>query len=568
MKAEMDQEEEGKVAPKAQQPEGISLHRATELINLLISCSYSVRSFLAKWQLIRDKLEQIHSSLAAAAEGDNSATNSDLVGLLQAIKSTASETQVLANRCNDESYGGGKLHLRSDLDVIASKLHILMRRLEEIYASGILTSSQAIVVSRPGVGASWEDMRFYVKDLISRLKIGDSEMRLRALSALKQVLCDDDKYVRILVAKVAQGVALLVSFLESQSEGVQEEAAEAISVISGFDSHKGALVMAGAVAPLIRTLEMGSELAKERAAGALKKLTENSDNAWSVSAQGGVSTLLKIRGDASSSGELIRSACGVLKSLSGVEEIRRFMVEEGAVSIFVELSRSKEEASQIQAIEFLTILACEDAAIKQKVMVEGVLGSLVPHSSKAKEVALRAIENLCFSSPSSMNYFMSSGFLDCVLYLLRSGEISIQESALKAVARLSGLSEAIKKAMGDAGFIPELVKLLEARSFQVREMAAETLSGMISIQRNRRRFVREDENVDRILQLLDPEEKSVTKKFLLTVLVSLTDRKMMTSGYSKHLEKLAETEAADAKKIIKKLSTSRFRSMFTGIWCS
>ncbi|RWW53305.1 hypothetical protein BHE74_00040237 [Ensete ventricosum] len=134
------------------------------------------------------------------------------------------------------------------------------------------------------------------------------------------------------------------------------------------------------------------------------------------------------------------------------------MVEEGAVSIFVEISTSKEEASQVQAIELLTILACEDdAAIKQKVMEEGVLGSLVrvlhltsPHSSKAKEVALRAIENLCFSSPSSMNYLMSSGFLDRVLYLIRSGEISIQqeESALKAVARFSGLSEAIKKAIG------------------------------------------------------------------------------------------------------------------------
>ncbi|KAJ8470040.1 hypothetical protein OPV22_024383 [Ensete ventricosum] len=135
----------------------------------------------------------------------------------------------------------------------------------------------------------------------------------------------------------------------------------------------------------------------------------------------------------------------------------KLMVEEGAVSIFVEISTSKEEASQVQAIELLTILACEDDdGIKQKVMEEGVLGSLVrvlhltsPHSSKAKEVALRAIENLCFSSPSSMNYLMSSGFLDRALYLIRSGEISIQqESALKAVARFSGLSEAIKKAIG------------------------------------------------------------------------------------------------------------------------
>ncbi|WOL07717.1 vacuolar protein 8-like [Canna indica] len=580
MKVEMGQEEEEIDAVNPLQPQGIGLPEASELINLLISSSFSIRSFPAKWQLIRDKLERIHSALAAAACGRDSATSLELVGLLQDIRSTVSETQVLANRCSDESYSGGKLLLRSDLDVIAAKLDLHMRRLEEIYASGILTLSQAIVASRPGAGASREDMRFYVMDLISRLKIGDSEMRLGALDALNEVLCEDDKYVRILVLEVAEGVAFLVSLLESCSEGVREKVAESISVIACFDLHKGALVMAGAIALLIQLLETGSDLAKERAARALKKLTENSDNAWSVSAHGGVSALLQICGDDASSGDLIRSASGVLKSLSGVEEIKRFMVEQGAVSIFLKLSTSREESLQVQAIEFLSILACEDDFIKQKVIKEGLLTSLVqvldpasPYSSKAKEVALGAIENFCFSSPSSVNYLMSSGFLDRVLFLLRSGEISIQESALKAVSRLSALSEVTKKAMGDAGFIPELVSLLEARSFHLREMAAEALAGMISIQRNRRRFIQEGENVNRILQLLNPEEKSVTKKFLLSALMSLTGstsvrRKIVASGSVKHLEKLAEADATDAKKIIKKLSTNRFRSILTGIWSS
>ncbi|CAL9155947.1 unnamed protein product [Musa hybrid cultivar] len=579
MKSEMEEEEEEeKTGFSLRQLEGISIRRATEVIGSLISSSYCSRSFPAKWQLIRDKLEQIRSALAAAADGGDSAANTELVGLLQAITSTANETRLLANKCSDEAYGGGRLRLRSDLDVVACRLHLHSKRLEEIYASGVLTLSRAIVVSRPGVGASREDMRFYVKDLISRLKIGNLEMRVGALKALNQVLREDEKYVRILVVEVAEGVALLASFLESGIEGVAEEAAEAISAIAGFDSHRAALATAGAVAPLIRLLEIGTESAKERAAGALKRMTENSDNAWSVSAQGGVSALLKICGDSGSSGELIRSACGVLKSLGGVEEIRRFMVEEEAVSIFVKLSRSKEETSQVQAIEFLTAMAYEDDAIKEKAMKEGVLGSLVelldpnsPCSSKAKEVALRAIEAFCFSSPSTMNVLMSSGFLDRVLSLLRSGEMSLQEPALKAVARLSALSQAIKKAMGDAGFIPELVKLLENRSFQVREMAAEALSGMISIQTNRRRFIKQDDNVNRMLQLLHPGEKSVTKTHVLSALVCLADsggvrRKIAASGCVKHLEELAESDVRDAKRIIKRLSTSRFRSMLSGMW--
>ncbi|KAG1347197.1 putative vacuolar protein 8 [Cocos nucifera] len=574
-------QEDGSISMKPEmkeREEDVSLCQAPELLDSLIWSSYSIQFFPNKWQLIRDKLEQLRSGLTAVADGDDFNTNSELNKLLQAVASTANEARVLAQRCSDESYNGGKLLLRSDLDVITAKLQLHIKQLTEIYASGILRHSQAIILSRPNAGSSREGMRFYVKDLLSRLEIGDLEMRTRALAALNEILLEDEKYVRIVAVEMADGVSLLVRLLEVGEMGITEEALLAVSVIAGFDAYRGALVTADAVVPLIQILETGSELGKERAAQALKKLTENSDNAWSVSAQGGVTTLLKICDDVDSSAELIRSACGILKSLSSVDEIKRFMLEEGAVSIFMKLSGSKEEVLQIQAIEFLTAMACEDDPIKEVVVRAGVIEPLNKildpnshYSSKAREVALRAIDAFCFSSPTSINLFMASGFLHRVLFFLRNGEITIQESALRVASRLCGLSQEAKKAMGDVGFMPELVKLLDARSFEVRELAAEAICGMVSTQRNRRRFIQEDQNVNRILQLLNLEEKTVTKKFLLPALMSLVEsnsgrKKIMASKYVKHLEKLAETDVTDAKKIVKKLSGNRFRSILTGIW--
>ncbi|KAH7683426.1 Armadillo-like helical-containing protein [Dioscorea alata] len=531
------------------------LRRASQLVDSLISSSYSVRTLPMKWRVIREKLEQLHSGLTVAAGGnqEGSYNSSALAELLRDIVSMAAETQALAHRCSEEGYSGGKLQMRSDLDVIASKIDLQIKRLGEVYASGILTDAQAIIVSRPSAGASREDMRFYVKDLFSRLRIGDSEMRDRAIAALAEALHEDDKYARIVVLETDDGVGLLVRLLDSRAAGFQEEAAEAVSVIAGFDSYKGALITAGVIASLIRVLETGTDVGRSRAARALRKLTENSDNAWSVSAHGGVTALLNICRDAGSGEELITSTSRVLRNLSSVSEIRRFMVEQGAVSIFLNILRSRnKEPFQIQAIEFLHTLASDDEAIKEKV----------------------AIDTLCFSSASAMSSLAAHGFLDRILFYVKNGEPSTQELALKAALRLGTSTDETKKTMGDMGFIPALISLLETKSFDVREMAAELLCGLVSVQRNRRRFIQEDYNINRVLQLLTPDdEKSVSKKFLLSILISLTEnhsgrRKIAASGYMKNLEKLAETDVVDAKKIVKKLSGNKLRNIFSGLWGS
>ncbi|KAF5728962.1 putative ubiquitin-protein ligase [Tripterygium wilfordii] len=488
-----------------------ALQQAIEVISSLISLSHSIKAFAVKWQLIRNKLEELNSGLIAAENCDTS-QNPSLSALIPLIYVTVNECHDLARRCLDLSYSG-KLLMQSDLDVIAGKIDTHLRNLSRIYTTGILSQGFAIVVSRPGASACKEDMKFYVRDLFTRMKIGDTEMKKQALINLHEVVVDDERYVKIVAFEVDDVVNLLVNFLGSPEVEIQEGAAKVVSMISGFDSYKGVLIGAGIIGHLIRVLEIGSELGKESSARSLQKLTINSDNAWSVSAHGGVTVLLKICSNGDSRAELIVPACGVLRNLSGVEEIKRFMIEGSAISTFIKLARSKDESVQVNSIDFLQNIAYGDESVKQLIIKEGGIRALVrildprsAFSSKTRERALRAIESLFFSSMSSINSLMNYGFVDHLLFFLRIGDVSIQELALKVSFKLSGISEETKRAMGDSGFMPEFVRLMNSKSFEVREMAAEALFSMVSVSKNRRRFVQDDRGVGFLLQLLDQKE--------------------------------------------------------------
>ncbi|MQL83238.1 hypothetical protein Taro_015735, partial [Colocasia esculenta] len=580
--AEAEEGEEEVAAACAPVPTAeAELQRVATHVDSAISSSYSVKSFPGKWQPIRTKLAQLSCGLTfAAATGRNSV----LWELLRTITATVEEAQSLALCCSNDTYEGGKLLMRSNLDRIATKLELHVRSLAGIYASGVLTHAGAIIVPKPGDGASREDWRFYVRDLFSRMKVGGAAMRTQALSALNEVLHGDEKLGTAAFAESPDVVALLVGFLDFSDVSVQEEALDAVSVVAGFGSHRPALVLADVVAPLVRILEKGTALGKERSAVALRKLTENSDNTWAVSAHGGVAALLELCYKGSCAGEVVASACGVLRNLAGVWEVRRYMVERGAALVFVELTRSKEEVLQVMALELLQVLVGDgDEDARARVMREGGVDALVRvlhpeslSSCKARETALRAIQVLCYSPSSSVNALMATGFLDRVLFFLRNGETSLQGAALKAAWRFSTVSDESRKAMGDAGFMPELMGLVEtAKSPEVRETAAAALAQLVAEQRNRRKFVLEEENrVGRILRLLVVEgERAAATTSLLAVLSAIADsnsgrRKIASCRYVEHLQRLADMDVADAKRIIKKLSGNKFMNILSGIWSS
>ena len=198
-----------------------------------------------------------------------------------------------------------------------------------------------------------------------------------------------------------------------------------MATICGFDSYKTVLVGTGIISPLIRVLESGSDLGKELSTRCLMKVTANSDNAWSVSAHGGASALLKICGsgcDDAAGGELVGLACGVLKNLIGVEEIKRFVVDEGAIPMSIKLVKSKNESSQISAIEFIQVLASANEFMRGMIVNEGGIRVLVrvidpksSYSSKPREKSMKALITLCSDSIGYINSLKNHNFIDHIL---------------------------------------------------------------------------------------------------------------------------------------------------------
>ncbi|KAI4342953.1 hypothetical protein MLD38_027512 [Melastoma candidum] len=555
------------------------LRQTVECLSSLISLSHSIKVFPVKWQLIRAKLEELKSGLSLMEESGGAVGNPGFSGFMTAAMATVTESLDLARRCVNLTYSG-KLLMQSDLDILLAKLDIHVKNLAGMSTAGRASPACAVVVSRPGVGACKDEMRFYVRDLLGRMKVGDSEMRRQAMVSLREVISENEKYVRIVI-EVGGIVGKLVGFLDLSDPKVQEEAARVVSVIAGFDSFKSVLIGAGVMSSLIKVLEYGSLGGKEASLGCLVKLTENADNAWSMSAHGGVTALLKICSNGDCGTGLVHPACGVLKNLVGVQEIKCFMIEEGVVPMFVRLLRSKDDNVKVSSMEFLQAMASGDEKTRQLIVNDGGIRALVQIldpstmvSSRSREVALIAVEKLCFCSASSISMLLNNRFLDFLLHFLRNGEVPVRELALKVAAKLCAASDEANKALGDAGFMPEFVRFLDSKSFEVRGTAAEALSTMVLIPKNLKRFVQEDHNVSFMLRMLDLDKgNSGVKKSLISTLMAITScssgrRKIINSGYLKSIEKLAEDEVYDARRLARKLTTNRFRSMLSGIWPS
>jgi hypothetical protein len=578
---------------EAEEAPGVSNGEALELLMSMASSSLAccVSQFPTKWQSIKDKLHQLCcslNSLCSGVGGDSDVNNDDdeehpvLAELLRLSSATVRSIQVVASQCSDGSYKGGRLRLRSDLDNLSCKLDAHMKQLKEMASSGVASPSKAIVAVRPSAEASVGEKAFYLKDLFSRIRIGGTVQRSQALATIRELLAEDEFCAKVVALDVDDGIALLTGFLESTEACIQEEAAGAVAVVASSECYRGMLVKAGVIAPLVQLLEnayTASELGKERAAHALRELTENSDNVWAVCAHGGLTTLLHACTGAGSSSKLISSSFAVLRNLSRVEEVKMFMVEQGVVTELVKLSQKKEEVRKLGAVELLHAMALDDADVREEAVSMGVIQSLLqliypdlPYSYKAREVALAAIWFFCFSSANSLNDLISSDVLSWLLFYLNNGDYAVLECTLKILRHLSEVSEEYNRMMGRAGYLSALSSLLGAKSCRVREMAAQVLSSLLMLHPNRVIFIQDGDNLNRLLQLLDPAEgKLMAKDLILSAIMSLAEthsgrKKIVTSENFCCLKELADSGDFDAKKIIRKLSNNRLQTIFSKIW--
>lgn len=551
-----------------------TLEVITQLLSFLLLSSLSVKSFIGRWQVLRSKLSSLQSSIVEISDSPHWSENPLFQTLIPSLVSTLQRLKSLSDQCADSAYAGGKLLMQSDLDMASASLSKQLHDLDLLLRSGVLRQSNAIVLSQPGPGSAKEDLGFFVRDLFTRLQIGGIEFKKKALESLLQLLADDEK-APVTVAKEGN-IAYLVHLLDMNNHPcIREQAVTAISVLaSASDQSIKCVFEEGGLGPLLRILETGSVTLKEKAAIAVEAITADPENAWAVSAYGGVSILIEACRSATSSTQT--HAVGALRNVAVVEDIRNSLGEEGAVPILVQLLASGSGPAQEKAANCIAILASSGEYFRALIIQERGLLRLMQllhdsSSSEALEHVLRTLISLSASDSISRSLSSSTAFIIQLSELIKHGNIILQHSGASLLAHLS-ISDGNKRAI--ASCLASLVKLMESsKPVGLQEVAAQALVSLLAVRSNRKELVRDEKSVMRLMQMLDPKSELVCKKFPVAVVAATLAggsqgcrKRLVAAGAYPLLQRLAETEVPGARKALQRLVGNRLKSIFSRTW--
>ncbi|XVE72455.1 hypothetical protein DITRI_Ditri11bG0040500 [Diplodiscus trichospermus] len=556
------------------QPPQTLLDLITGVLSLLLLSSLTVRSFVGRWQVIRSKLCSLQSSLSSISESPHWNENSLLHTLFPSLLSTLQRLKALSDQCTLSSFTGGKLLMQSDLDMASSSISNHLHDLDLLLRSGILHQSNAIVLSHPGPGSDKDDLVFFIRDLFTRLQIGGIEFKKKALESLLQLLNDDEKST-LVVAKEGN-VGYLISLLDVNSQPlIREQAVLAVSMLASSSEDSRKIVFEeGGLGPLLRILETGSIPLKEKAAIAVEAITANPENAWAISAYGGVSVL--IEACRSGSQPTQTHAVGALRNVASVEDIRMALGEEGAIPVLVQLLVSGTTAAQEKAANCLSILASSGEYFRALIIQEKGLPRLMHviqdlSSSDTIEHVLRTISSLSVLDSVSRVLSSSTIFVIQLGEFIKHGNMILQQISVGLLSKLSisdGNKRAISSCMGS------LLKLMESpKPVGLQEAAAQAIVSLLTVRSNRKEFVRDEKSVMRLVQMLDPKNEAVSKKFPLMVVTAVLAggsggcrKRLVAAGANKHLQGLSEMEVAGAKKALQRLAGNRLKNIFSRTW--
>ncbi|KAI5081496.1 hypothetical protein GOP47_0004679 [Adiantum capillus-veneris] len=549
------------------------MRNACELCAHLLSEAALVQSFKGRWMVICARLQRLSETLEALS---SSACLEQYFLHLRAsmvqIVSSLEEGKKLVRRSIELNYGG-KLLMQSNLDALATKLDLHLQDVE-VVKSGIRQRERAIAISNTTsegdskINHDRNSKKNHVWDMFTKLRIGSIEVKKATLEALIQYMKEDEKAV--LVVGYDGDLPRLIHLLDSNAQAIRERAAHAISLLAVLEEFKKLLVADGAHPPLIRILESGSLFAREKAVLSLLELTYISENAHAVASHGGIPLLVKL----CRHGTPTATACaaGTLRNLATNEHIRRSLAEEGAVEALINLVTSGTCEAQEQAVEALQYLASgKDDKIRTVIGKHGGIQCLMMFlkhapSSKSQDTAIRALSNLA-TSAANAKALVSAGYVNQLTDLLKTGSSSVQQVAAAGICSLSSYID-LKKQLGEAGCIGPLTQMLEAKNITEQEVAAQALSTLLLVNSNRKEFCKEEKGISRLVQLLDPRNQSIAKRFPMSALLALSGsstyrKRIMSAGARPHLEKLAEMNVVGAKKTLDKIGGKKLLSFFS-----
>ncbi|CAA0808564.1 ARM repeat superfamily protein [Striga hermonthica] len=413
----------------------------------------------------------------------------------------------------------------------------------------------------------------YLWDLFARLQIGGLEFKRKALESLIQLLSEDDKSA----AAVARegSVGCLISLLDPNShDSVRESAVHAVSLLAGGgDFPRKCVFEEGALCPLLKTIECCSSTAKEKAAMAVEAITADPNNVWAISAYGGVPILVELCKSGTVTAQ--SHAIGAIRNVSIVEDIRAALAEEGVIPVLMQLLISGNASAQGKAANCISILASTGEHFRNLLLQENGLNRLLNlfhecPTADTSEHVLRAIYSLSASDNGHKILSGSTQFIVQIGEIIKYGNAKLLHVSASLLAKLS-ISNGSKILI--AGCMSSLVKLMESvKPEGIQEIGAKALISLLSVKSNRKELVKDEKSLTRLVQMLDPKNDVVPKKFPVAVVAILAGgskgcrKRLLASGVCGHLQGLAEMDVAGAKNALHKLSGSRLTSVFSRKW--
>ncbi|XP_048529712.1 vacuolar protein 8 [Triticum urartu] len=557
------------------------------LLPPLLLAAASANALHSRWRALHATLLALQSSLVSApAPAAGHPLFADLVAsLLPPLRSL----HALSARCQDPALPGGRLRLQSDLDIAASSLTLLLHDLSLLLRSGILSvdssasSPNAIVLQVPAAAASRSDKSLFIRDAFARLQIGGLDLKLKALASLLELLGNDPAAEAANIVAADGDVAALLRMLDASAHSALRDRAAAVVALlaTACSASRKAVFDEGGLGPLLRVLDSASAPAtRERAVVAIEAMTADAGSAWAVSAYGGVSILINACRPGSGSLAVQALAVAAIKNVVSIDDVRSALVEEGGLPVLVDLLACGTTDTQKNAVICLwSIASMGDLETQQQIVQDGALPPLlqalhITTDLDLQNSVLRAIHVLAVV-PSAARILCSSPlfFAQLTDLMRRGGSILLQQMAADMIADLApGVSDDTKRCM--APCVGTLVKMMEvAKPASVQESAGRALLALMTLKSNRKELVRDEKNLTRLVQMLNPRNEEIDKKHPVSVLLALamgggngTRRRLADAGACQHLQKLADAEVPCAKKALQRISSSRFKSLLSRGW--